>query len=55
MALKIATCYKQRTEIFLVTTPPTWFLFLVSKKGQNRDKSEFVTKYVVIMIRIIFM
>ena len=36
-----AICYKQKTEIFLITRPPTWWKFLVSTKGQEKkDKSE---------------
>ena len=31
-----------------------WFLFLVSTKGQTRDKGEFITKFVVIVVTIIF-
>ena len=33
----------------------TGFLFLVSKKGQKGDKSEFVTKSLRIIVTIIFM
>ena len=33
----------------------TLFLFWVCKKGQKEDKSEFVTKYVGIIVTIIFM
>ena len=32
----------------------TWFLFLVCKKKQKEDKSEFVTKSVEIIVTIIF-
>ena len=32
----------------------TWFLFLICKKGQKEDKSEFVTKSVGIVVTIIF-
>ena len=32
-----------------------WFLFLVSKKGQKRNKSKFVIKFVGIIVTIIFM
>lgn len=31
------------------------FLFLVTKKGQKRDESEFVTMSTVIIIAIMFM
>ena len=31
-----------------------WFLFLVSMKGQKRDKSEFATKFVGIIVTLIF-
>ena len=33
----------------------TWFLFLVCRKGQKEDKSEFLTKSVGIIVTIIFM
>ena len=33
----------------------TWFLFLVSMKEQKRKKCEFVTKFVRIVVTIIFM
>ena len=32
----------------------TWFLFLVCKKGQKEDKSEFVTKFVGILVKVFF-
>ena len=32
----------------------TWFLFLVCKKGQKKDKSKFVTKSVGIIVTTIF-
>ena len=31
-----------------------WFLFLVSAKRQNKDKSELVTKFAGIIVKIIF-
>ena len=31
-----------------------WFLFLISTKGQTRDKSKFVTKFVGNVVPIIF-
>ena len=31
-----------------------WFLCLVSMKGQKRDKSEFVSKFLGIIVAIIF-
>ena len=33
----------------------TWLLFLVCKKGQQERKSEFLTKSVGIIVKIIFM
>ena len=60
MALKLSAIrYKQKTETFLITWPPTCWkpgsLFLVCKEGQKEDKSEFVTKSVGIIVTIIFM
>ena len=33
----------------------TRFLFLICKKGEKEDKSKFVTKFVGIIVTIIFM
>ena len=55
---KNATCYKQTTEMFFVIRPSTFlkilFLFFVSTRGQKRDKSKFFTKFVEIIVTIIF-
>ena len=51
------TSYKQKTIISCYETISllkTWFLFLDWKKGQKEDKSEFVTKFVGIIVTIIF-
>ena len=61
MALKQSTTrYKQRKKQMFDVTRPTKllkisFLFLVTKKGQKRDESEFVTMSTVIIIGIMFM
>ena len=61
MALeKSATRYKQKAETLVSCYQTTnllknLFLFLVCKKGQNKDKSKFVTKTVVIIVRIILL
>ena len=60
MALKQSTTrYKQRKKQMFDVTRPTKllkisFLFLVTKKGQKRDESEFVTKLVGIIVTINF-
>ena len=57
MTLKLnATPYKQKTEIFLVTRPPTglkfdscfWFL----RNDKKRDKSKFVAVFVRIRLQL---
>ena len=56
MALKeSATHHKEKSEILLVTRPPTCFLILACEKGQKEDKSEFVTKSAGVIVTIIFM
>ena len=59
MALKqSATCYKQKKEIFSLPDhqlAENLNLILVSTKGQNRDISNFVTKFVENRFMIIFM
>ena len=60
MALKkSAARFKQKAKTFLITKSPTrmkiWFLLFVFRKGQNEDKSEFVTIFAGIIVRIIFM
>ena len=59
MALKqSATCYKQKTDIFSLPDhqlAANLILILVSTKGQNRDISKFVAKFVEIRFMIIFM
>ena len=59
------TCFKQKTKLFFVTRNifryqttkllKIWFLFLVSVKGQKKDKIEFVTKFVRIIVTIVFL
>ena len=59
MALKqSATHYEQKRNISGNQTTnllKTWFLFLVCKKRQKEDKSQFAAKSVGIIITIIFM
>ena len=47
----MSPCFKQKTDIFLVTRPPTWLLY---KTGQKKDKSEFASTFVGIIVTIIF-
>ena len=60
MTLKYsATRYKQKNKNIsryqITMLLKTWFLFLVCKKEQKEDKSEFVTKFVGIIVAILFM
>ena len=52
MAFKeTSTCYKKQKYFML----PDHLLFLVCKKGQTEDKTEFLTKSVGTIVAIIFM
>ena len=42
------SCYQTTSSLKI------WFLFLVSTKGQKKDKSEFITKFVRIIVTIVF-
>ena len=51
------TRYKQKAKLSRYQTTnllKTWFLFMVSMKGLKRDKSEFSTKFVKVIVAIIF-
>ena len=60
MALKLSTTrYKQKNRNIshykTTNLLKTRFLFLVYKEGKKKDKSQFVTKSVGIIVIIIFM
>ena len=50
----LQTKYRNISRYQIAKLLKIWFLFLVSTKEQTRDKSEFVTEFLGIIVTIIF-